>query len=95
LAFQSGVDVRFGLGGRDVADGLAQTAVVEPIDPLERGVFDSLEASPGSTSVDDLDLEEAVDRFGQGGVVAVADAAGSYPPARMRPTTGTALAIRS
>ena len=40
-----GVVARFGLGGRDVADGLEQAAVVEPVDPFEGGELDGFEAS--------------------------------------------------
>lgn len=32
-------------GGRDVADELKQPAIVEPVDPFERGVFDRSERS--------------------------------------------------
>jgi hypothetical protein len=69
---QSGVEVGFGFGWRDVAGGLQQAAVVEPVDPVQRCVFDRLEAAPWSAAVDDLGLEEPVDRLGQGVVVAVA-----------------------
>ena len=41
--------------GRDVADGLEQAAIVEPVDPFERGQFDSLAGLPGRV-VDDLGL---------------------------------------
>ena len=63
----------FGFGGRDVADGLRQPTIVEPIDLFERGVLDSFEAAPGSAPADHLGFVEAVDRFGQSVVVAVAD----------------------
>jgi hypothetical protein len=49
--------------------------VVEPVHPLEGGLFDGLNAAPGSTPVDRLGPEGAVDRLGQGVVAAVADAA--------------------
>jgi len=65
----------FGFGRRDVADGLQQPAMVEPVDPFEGRVFHRFERSPGSTAMDDLGLVEAVDRLGQSVVVAVADAA--------------------
>jgi hypothetical protein len=74
-SFQSGVEVGFGFGWRDVSDGLQQAAVVEPVDPFQRRVFDGLEAAPWAAAVDDLGLEEPVDRLGQGVVIAVADAA--------------------
>jgi hypothetical protein len=75
FSFQSCVEVCLGLCWRDVPDGFQQAAVVEPVDPFEGGVFHGLEAAPWAAAVDDLGLEEAVDRLGQGVVVAVADAA--------------------
>ena len=65
----------FRLGRRDVADRLEETTVVEPVDPFEGGELDSLEAAPWASAVDDLGLEQAVDRFGESVVVAVADTA--------------------
>lgn len=73
--FQSCVEVGLGFGGRDVPDGLLEAAVVEPADPFEGCVFDGLEVSPRTTTVDDLGVEEPVDRLGQRIVIAVADAA--------------------
>jgi hypothetical protein len=35
------------LGRRDVADGLKEPAVVEPVDPLQGGVLDVVETLPG------------------------------------------------
>src|SRR5688500_4775014 len=66
---------RFGLGGRYVADRLEQTTMVEPVDPREGGEFDSLPTAPGPAPSDQLSLEQAVDRLGEGVVVRVADAA--------------------
>jgi len=34
----------FGFDGRDVADGLQQSTMVEPVDPFERGALDGFEA---------------------------------------------------
>ena len=65
----------FGFGRRDVADGLQQPAMVEPVDPFERGVLDGFEVAPRPPPVDHLGLVEAVDRLGQSVVVTVADAA--------------------
>lgn len=73
--FDVSIILFFGFGGRDVSDRLEQTAVIEPVDPFERGIFNRLEGSPGSASMDDLGLVEAVDCLGQSVVVAVADAA--------------------
>ena len=63
-----------GFGWRDVADGLQQPAMVEPIDPGERGKFDRLEAAPWTAAMDHLGLVESVDGLGEGVVIAVADA---------------------
>jgi hypothetical protein len=43
LSVEGGLD----LGWRDVADGLQEPAVVEPVDPLKGGVLDLIEALPG------------------------------------------------
>ena len=43
--------------------------------PFEGRIFDSLEAAPRATPMDGLGLVKAIDRLGQGVVVAVADAA--------------------
>ena len=72
---QRSVVAFFGFGRRDIADGLEETAVVEPVDPFESSVFDSFEGSPWSSPVDDLGLVETVDGLGQGVVVAVSNAA--------------------
>jgi hypothetical protein len=50
----------------DVADGLEQAAVVEPIDPLEGRVLDAIEVLPGTLTADQLGLVEADDRLGPG-----------------------------
>ena len=64
-----------GFGRRDVADGLQQSTMVEPVDPFERVVRDGFEAAPGSATVDHLGFVEAVDRLRQSIVAAVADTA--------------------
>ena len=60
----------FGFGRRDVSDRFEQSPVVEPVDPLERGIFDGFEAAPRPASVDHLGFVEAVDGLGQSVVVA-------------------------
>jgi len=72
---QHGIIAFLGFGRRDVADGLQQSAIVEPVDPGQRCELDSLEAAPWSTPVYDLGFVEAVDRLGESIVVTVADAA--------------------
>ena len=68
----------FGLGGWNVADRFEQAPVVEPVDPFQGGELDGLQAAPWPAA-DYFGLVEAVDRFCQGVVIAVADAAGSTP----------------
>lgn len=48
--------------------------MVEPVDPFQGGEFNRFEAAPRSAPMDDLGLVEAVDRFGEGVVIRVADA---------------------
>ena len=62
-------------GGRDVADGFEQAAIIEPVDPFESGELDGFEVSPRASPVDHLGLEEPDHGFGERVVVAVADAA--------------------
>jgi hypothetical protein len=83
LWFERRIVLRLGFGGRDVADGLEQPLVVEPVEPFEGGVFDGLEVAPRATPVDHLGpfgeaqdrLVKAIDRLGQSVVIAVADTA--------------------
>ena len=65
-----------------------QAAVVKPVDPLQRGELDGLQAPPRSAAVDHLGLVKAVDRFGQGVVIAVADAAHRRLDASLRQALG-------
>lgn len=64
-----------GLGRRDVADGLEDALVIEPVDPFEGGVFHGVKRAPWTTSVDHLGLEQPIDRLVQGMVVTISDAA--------------------
>lgn len=57
----------FDLGGRYVSDGLQKAAVVEPVDPFQRGELHGFEVAPRPTSMDDLSLVKAVHRFGESG----------------------------
>ena len=63
--------------------------MVEPVDPLERGVLDVVDAPPRSAATDQLGLVEADDRLGERVVVAVATA--SRP--RYRAGFGEALGV--
>jgi len=65
------MEIGFGFCGRDVPDGLEEAAVVEPVHPFEGRVFHGLEAAPWSAAVDDLGLEQPVDRLRQRVVIAV------------------------
>jgi hypothetical protein len=60
------------LGRRHIANGLQEPAVVEPVDPLQRGVLDLVEALPRPAAANQLGLVQPNDRLGQGIVVAVA-----------------------
>ena len=75
LSFQSCVVVCFGLCRRDVSDRFQQAAIVEPVDAFECGVFHGVEAAPWAAAMNDLGLEQAIDRFGQGIVIRIPDAA--------------------
>src|SRR3984957_2154983 len=69
--------------------GLQKPPIVEPVHPLESCELDGLEVAPRSTSMDDLSLVEAVNRFGEGVVVRVADAA----EGRLDPSFGETLGV--
>jgi hypothetical protein len=83
-----GIVGSFRLGGRNVADGLEQAPVVEPIDPFKRGEFDSLEGAPRTAAVDHLSLEQTDDSFRQGIVVRVPDTADRRFDARLGEALG-------
>ena len=70
-----GVISQLSFGRRDVADGLQQPAIVEPINPFQRCELDGVERPPRPAPMDDLGFVETVDGLGQSIVVAVADAA--------------------
>ena len=46
--------------------------MVEPVDPLQGGVLEVVDAPPGAALADQFGLVQADDRLGQGVVVAVA-----------------------
>ena len=52
-----------------------ESSVVVPVDPLEGGQFDVVEAEPGSAASDQLGLEQPDVGFGQRVVQSVADGA--------------------
>ena len=53
------------LGWWEMADGLQEPAVVEPVDPRQGGVLDLIKTLPGATPADQLGLVQADDRLGQ------------------------------
>jgi len=70
-----GIVAFLGFGRRNVADGLQEPPVVEPVHPFEGSELHRLERAPRPAPMDDLGLIEAIDRLGEGIVVAVADTA--------------------
>jgi hypothetical protein len=64
---------------RDVADGLEQAAMVEPVDPFERRELDVVEVLPGPLLTGQLGLEEADHRLGEG-VITSLRLPGVYTP---------------
>ena len=89
LFFHVGIVGGFGLGGRDVADERESRRLLNQSHPFEGGVLDGFHRTPRAAAVDDLGLVETVDRFGQGIVVAVADAATE----RVKAGLGEALGV--
>ena len=65
----------FVFDGCQVVAGAVQAPVVVPVDPLQDGQFDVVQALPGPARVDDFGLEQADLGLGQGVVEGVADAA--------------------
>jgi len=63
------------LGRWDMADRLQEPAVVEPVDPLQGGVLDLVEALPGAAPADQLSRVQPDDRLGQGVIEPVPAAA--------------------
>jgi hypothetical protein len=52
LAPRLGIIAGFRLGRRHVANGFEQAAIVEPLDPLQRGELDGFEGSPRTPTMD-------------------------------------------
>jgi len=82
------IEVLFGLGWRDISDGAKQAAVVEPIDPSERGHFQILHVAPWTLAVDQLSFVEAVYGFSEGVVIRVTDTADRWLNASFGQTLG-------
>lgn len=59
----------------DISDRLEQAAVIEPVDPFKRGVFDCVHGFPWAFPPDDFSLVESIDGFGEGVVITVTDTA--------------------
>ena len=77
------------LGRRDVADGLQEPAVVEPVDPLQGGVLDLVKALPGAASADQLGLVQPDRGLAEPVVQGVADG----PDRRDQPLQQQCLAV--
>lgn len=75
--FQHGVVAFFSPSWRYVSREFQKSAVVEPVGPFQGGEFKRFQASPRSTPTDHFSLVEAVDRFGGGIVIDVADTEGT------------------
>ena len=60
---------------RDTPDGLQQSVVVEPCHPFQGGQFHRFFGFPRCATEDQLGFVQAIDRLGQGVVVAVVFAA--------------------
>jgi hypothetical protein len=63
--FQHGVESVFGFGRRDIADGLWQQPVIEPINPFQDCM--------NTTLVDHFGFVQPIDRLGQSSVIAITD----------------------
>jgi hypothetical protein len=57
------MEVCFGFSGWDFPNRLKQTTAVEPVDPIEGCMFDGFKAVPRAATVDDLGLEQTIDRL--------------------------------
>src|SRR5262252_5580172 len=73
--FQHGVVALLGFGRRNVADGLQESPVVEPVHPFQGRELDSFEASPWPAPMDHLGLVETVDGLGESVVIGISDTA--------------------
>jgi len=62
----------FELRRREHANLAVEAAVVEEVDVVEGGELHIVQPGPGAVLVDEFGLEEAVEGFGQGVVIAVA-----------------------
>ncbi|MCU1700464.1 MAG: hypothetical protein JWR34_6527, partial [Mycobacterium sp.] len=78
----------FEFDGWDVAAVLVETSMVEPVDPFEGGDLDVLDGPPGPAWLDQFGLVEAIDRLGEGVVVAVARAPDRGVDARLDQSVG-------
>jgi len=74
----------------NISDRFEQAPVVEPVDPLQRRVFGSLDVAPGALAPDDLGLVEADDAVGHRIVVRIADTSDPRFNARLEPAVGVA-----
>jgi len=85
---QHGVVALLGFGWWDVADGLQEPPVVEPVHPFQGRELDGLEAAPWPAPMDHFGLLETVDGFGESIVVGIADASDGRFDASFSQTLG-------
>ena len=81
---QQGVVAFLGFCRRDVADGLQEPPVVEPVHPFQGCELDGLERAPRPAPMNDLGFVQTVDGLGESIVVAVSDAADGWLDACLR-----------
>ena len=75
-------------GRWDIAAGLEEPPMVEPVEVFERGDLDLLDGPPRPTRLDQLGLEQPDHGLGQGVVVGVADRPNRRVDARLRQAFG-------
>jgi hypothetical protein len=74
----------------DIANGLQEPAVVEPVDPFQGGVLDGVDPLPGAAAADQLGLVEPDDGLGQGVVLGVSAGADRGDRSRLGQPFGVA-----
>src|SRR6201984_1128118 len=73
--FQHGVVALLGFGRRNVADGLQESPVVEPVHPFQGRELDGFGASPWPAPMDHLGLVETADGLGESVAIGISDTA--------------------
>src|SRR5206468_9548849 len=81
---------RFVLGWGQVAAGGVQPSVVEPVEVLQGGQLEVVDAAPGPVAADQLCLVQAVERLSEGVVVGISFAANGRDRASVAEAFGVA-----